>query len=64
MFLALNFLQQLKFQIWCSDYVVYSVFDETKVIAKSDMIVNEHYNADANAPKVLSMSPEPTTIMD
>lgn len=45
-------------------YGMYNKIDEEKIIAKSDKIYNEIYNENANTPKVLSITPSPTTILD
>lgn len=47
-----------------SNYGMYNKIDEEKIIAKSDKIYNEIYNENANTPKVLSITPAPTTILD
>lgn len=43
---------------------VYTSFDENKIIAKSDIIYNEIYSENSNTPKVLSMSPTSTSVLD
>lgn len=45
-------------------YGMYNSIDESKIIAKSDNIYNEIYSEESNTPKVLSINPSPTTILD
>lgn len=45
-------------------YGIYNSFVENKIIAKSDIIYNEIYSEETNTPKVLSINPSPTTILD
>ncbi len=42
---------------------VYPTIDETQIVAKSDVIVNEKYAPETAAPKVQSITPSPTSVL-
>lgn len=43
--------------------ILYSAIDESKIVAKSDVIRNEKYAPETVAPKVQSITPSPTSVL-
>lgn len=43
---------------------LYQALDEDLIVAKSDIIYNDIYNESSNNPKVLEITPSPTTVLE
>lgn len=43
---------------------IYQALDEDLIVAKSDIIYNDIYNESSNNPKVLEITPSPTTVLE